>query len=69
MIDEKRLIINIILLREVYEKKEISKVWWINKKDNLANTYMKKVLNRVLEKLILINTLKVRVEVYVECLS
>jgi hypothetical protein len=69
IIDKKRLMINIMLLRKVYKKKEISKVWWIDKKDNLANACIKKVLNRVLEKLILINILKIRVEVYIKCFS
>ena len=47
MIDKKRLMIDIMLLREVYEKKEIFEVWWIDGKDNLADACMKKALNGV----------------------
>jgi phosphopentomutase len=68
-IDKKRLMINIMSLREVYKKKEISKVWWIKGRDNLVDTYMKKILNRALERLIFINILKIRVEVYIEYLD
>jgi hypothetical protein len=68
-IDKKRLIINIMSLREVYKRKEIFKVWWIKGRDNLVNTYIKKILNRALERLIFINTLKIRVEVYIEYLN
>jgi hypothetical protein len=68
-IDEKRLIIDIMLLKEVYKRKEISKVWWIKGRDNLVDIYIKKILNRALERLISINTLKIRVEAYIECLD
>ncbi|KZL63415.1 hypothetical protein CT0861_02188 [Colletotrichum tofieldiae] len=47
--DEKRLMIDIISLRELYEKKEILEVRWINRKDNLSDVLTKKALNSALE--------------------
>lgn len=67
--DEKRLMIDIMSLREAYEKKEISEVRWIDGKDNPADACTKKAPNGALEKLISTNTLKIRVEAYVERLS
>ncbi|KAF1965481.1 hypothetical protein BU23DRAFT_585012 [Bimuria novae-zelandiae CBS 107.79] len=38
-----------------YEKREITEIRWINSKDNLVDTYIKKALNFTLKKLILYN--------------
>ncbi|KAF2261115.1 hypothetical protein CC78DRAFT_471253, partial [Lojkania enalia] len=55
--NKKRLIINIILIRELYKKREIIEIRYINSKDNPIDAYIKKMLNKVLETLILYNTL------------
>ena len=67
--DEKRLMIDIMSLREAYERKEISEVRWIEGRDNPADACTKKTPNGALERLISTNTLKIRVEAYVERLD
>jgi hypothetical protein len=63
---EKRLMIDIMSLRESYEKKEISEVRWINGKDNPADAFTKRTPNQALETLVSTNKLLVRVEALVE---
>jgi hypothetical protein len=58
---EKRLMINIITLRQSYERQEIFKVQWINKKDNPADAITKATLNRALKSFLNTNRLSVRV--------
>lgn len=67
--EEKRLMIDIMSLREAYERKDISEVRWIDGKDNPADACTKKTPNGALEKLISTNTLRIRVEAYVERLN
>ncbi|KAF2708143.1 hypothetical protein K504DRAFT_477587 [Pleomassaria siparia CBS 279.74] len=57
--NEKRLIIDIMSLRELYENREISKIRWINSKNNPADAFTKKAPNPALEQLILLNTLNI----------
>jgi hypothetical protein len=59
---EKRLIIDIIALQQLYERREITEIRWIDGKDNPADVITKFTLNKALEKLININQLGVRVE-------
>jgi hypothetical protein len=59
---EKRLMIDIIALRQLYERREITEIRWINEKDNLADAITKFTPNKALEKLINTNQLGVRVE-------
>ena len=66
IIAKKRLIINIILLRESYEKREISEIRRINSRDNPGDVLTKRLLNQVLKKLVLTNRLVVRVEVFID---
>lgn len=40
---KKKLIINIMSLRESYEAREIIKICWINGRDNPANAIIKKI--------------------------
>jgi len=47
-IKEKRLMINIIALRQSYEKRELTEVRWINKQDNPADIMTKATLNKIL---------------------
>ncbi|OHW89527.1 RNase H-like protein [Colletotrichum incanum] len=67
--DEKRLMIDIMSLRESYEKKEISEVRWINGKDNPSDALTKKTPNSALEQLVTTNMLQIRIEAYVERLG
>jgi hypothetical protein len=54
--------INIIALRQSYERREITEIRWINKKDNPADTITKSTPNKALKKLIDTNPLGVQVE-------
>jgi hypothetical protein len=59
---EKRLIIDIIALWQLYKQREITKIWWIDEKDNFADVITKSTLNKALEKLINTNQLGVQVK-------
>jgi hypothetical protein len=59
---EKRLMIDIMALRESYENREILEVRWINGEDNPADAFTKKSPNSTLSTLITSNKLKIRVE-------
>ncbi|EKD13458.1 polyprotein [Drepanopeziza brunnea f. sp. 'multigermtubi' MB_m1] len=61
-IKEKRLIIDIIAIRELYERRELFKVRWIGGKSNPADAMTKIGANISLQKLVLTNTLKVQVD-------
>jgi hypothetical protein len=63
---EKRLMIDIMALRQSYERREIMEIRWINGSDNPADAMTKADPNRALEKFISTNTLRVRVEGWVE---
>lgn len=64
--DEKRLMIDLMALRQSYERREISTVRWINGLDNPADALTKGTPNKALERLISTNRLIVRVEGFVE---
>ena len=59
---EKRLIINIIALRQLYECKEIIKIQWIDRKDNPADAITKSTLNKALREFINSNQLSIQVK-------
>jgi hypothetical protein len=59
---EKRLIIDIMALRQSYKQREITEIRWIDGKDNSADTITKSTPNKALEKLINTNQLGVQVE-------
>jgi hypothetical protein len=63
---EKRLMIDIMALRQSYERREITEIRWINGHDNPANAMTKSTPNKALEKFINGNQLTVRVEGWVE---
>ena len=63
---EKRLIIDIMLLRQSYERREIHEVRWINSNDNPANAMTKANPNKALERFVESNELVIRVEGYVD---
>jgi len=47
-IKEKRLMINIIALRQSYERRELTEVQWINRQDNPADIMTKTTPNKML---------------------
>jgi hypothetical protein len=57
---EKHLIINIITIKQAYEKKELFEICYINKQDNPADTITKLLFNKTLEKFIDTNKLIIR---------
>lgn len=60
---EKRLMIDIMALRQSYEKREIAEIRWINGEDNPADAMTKSSPNRALENLVFGNELTVSVGV------
>ncbi len=52
---EKRLIIDIIALRQSYERRELYEIRWINSLDNPADAMTKATLNKALETFVLTN--------------
>jgi hypothetical protein len=67
--NEKRLMIDIMSLRESYENREISEIRWINGKDNPADACTKKSPNTALQTLISTNQLRIAVEASVDRLN
>ena len=63
---EKRLMIDIMALRQSYERREITEIRWINGEDNPADAFTKTSPNRALERFIDNNELIVRVEGWVQ---
>jgi hypothetical protein len=63
---EKRLMIDIMALRQSYERKKIAEVRWIHNKNNSANALIKANANSLLKQLVSTNKLTVRMEEYVE---
>ena len=63
---EKRLIIDIIALRELYKRREIYKIRWINRANNLVDTFTKKGNNRLLKRFINTNKANIRIDRWVE---
>jgi hypothetical protein len=60
--NEKRLMIDIMALRQSYERREITEIRWINGEDNPADAFTKATPNRALERFIDNNELSIRVE-------
>jgi hypothetical protein len=56
---EKRLMINIIALRQLYERKKITKIWWIDRKNNPANAMIKSTPNKALREFVNSNQLSI----------
>ncbi|KAF1935700.1 hypothetical protein EJ02DRAFT_460141, partial [Clathrospora elynae] len=63
---EKRLMIDIMALRQSYERREITEIRWINGDDNPADTFTKASPNRALERFIDSNELTVQIEGWVQ---
>ena len=62
---EKRLMIDIMGLRQSYENWEIYKVRWIDSNSNPADAMTKALPNRALFDLVDTNTVRIRVEGWV----
>ena len=63
---EKRLMIDIIAIRESYERKEKTEIRWINGKDNSADAMTKINPTTVLRNLIRHNEISVRIQGWVD---
>ncbi|CAE7020321.1 hypothetical protein PTTW11_03045 [Pyrenophora teres f. teres] len=62
---EKRLMIDIMALREAYERSDLIDIRWIDGRDNLADAMTKAASNSTLEHLIDTNELELRVQGWV----
>ena len=58
--------IDIMALRQSYERREITEIRWINGDDNPADAFTKAAPNRALERFITSNELTVRVDGWVQ---
>jgi hypothetical protein len=63
---EKRLMINILALRQLYERRKIAEIRWIYNRDNFANVFTKAIANSSLKQLVSTNKLVVRMKEYIE---
>lgn len=64
--NEKRLMIDIMAIRQSYERKELDEIRWISGQSNPADAMTKGIPNRALESLIDKNEVRIRVEGWVE---
>jgi hypothetical protein len=64
---EKRLMIDIMAMREAYERSELMDIWWIDGRDNPADSMTKAGCNSAMEELINSNELDLRVQGWVNC--
>ncbi len=62
---EKRLMIDIMSIRQSYERRELQEIRWINGHDNPADAMTKATPNKALGRFLEANTLEVRVEGWV----
>ena len=60
--NEKGLMIDIMALRQSYERREIAEVRWINGEDNPSDAMTKATPNRALERFVSTNRLCIRVK-------
>jgi hypothetical protein len=63
---EKRLIIDILALQQLYERRKMAEIRWIHNCDNPANAIIKATANSSLKQLISINKFVVRMKEHVE---
>ncbi len=63
---EKRLMIDIMALRQSYERRELYEIRWINGLDNPADAMTKATPNKALETFVSTNQVHVRVEGWVK---
>lgn len=63
---EKRLMIDVMALRQSYERREIAEVRWINGIHSPADSMTKKTPTKALEELITTNKLNIKVDGWIE---
>jgi hypothetical protein len=63
---EKRLMIDIMAIRQSYKRRELFEIRWINGLDNPADAMTKATLNKALETFVNTNQIRVRVEGWVK---
>src|ERR1019366_912476 len=63
---EKRLMIDIMAIRQSYERRELSKIRWIAGESNPADAITKSAANKALESLVSNNRLSVKVQGWVQ---
>jgi hypothetical protein len=63
---EKRLIIDIMFLRQSYKRKKITEIRWIHNQDNPADIFTKAAANKAMKWFVSFNKLNVRMKGYVE---
>jgi hypothetical protein len=63
---EKRLMIDIMALRQSYERRELYEIRWINGLDNPADAMTKAIPNKALETFVSTNQMRVRIEGWVK---
>jgi hypothetical protein len=63
---EKRLMIDIMAIRQSYERRELLEIRWINGQDNPADAMTKSNPNKALEEFVDTNRLRVQVEGWVK---
>ena len=63
---EKRLMIDIMSLRQSYEKRELYEIRWIDGADNPADAFTKRNPNKSLKSIIEANTAQIRIEGWVD---
>jgi hypothetical protein len=65
-IKKKRLIIDIMALRQIYERQKVFDVHWIDDNDNPANAITKAGSNRALKQLVTTNKLILKIQGWVK---
>lgn len=63
---EKRLMIDVMALRQSYERREIEEVRWIHGDDNPADAFTKTRPNKALDRLVATSEFTIRIEGFVE---
>jgi hypothetical protein len=63
---EKRLIIDILALRQLYKRRKIAEIRWIHNRDNPADALTKATANSSLEQLVSTNKLVIKIKGHVE---
>jgi hypothetical protein len=63
---EKRLMIDIMALRQSYERRELAEIRWIEGDSNPADAMTKSTPNRALERMVSTNCLDIRIQGYVQ---
>ena len=64
---EKCLMIDIMALRQSYERRELAEIRWIEGDSNPADAMTKSMPNKALEKMVSTNRLDIKVKGYVQC--